>query len=42
MVSLAANVVDNSGEVSDAPTREAIAKFMQGFVDYVGSRKGGR
>ena len=41
MVSLAAGVVDKSGEVSDAPTREAIAKFMQGFVDYVGARKGG-
>ena len=41
LVSRAGSLVDPGGEVSDAPTREAIGKFVKGFVDYVGSRKGG-
>jgi NAD(P)H-dependent FMN reductase len=41
LVSRAGTIVDASGEVSDAPTREAIIKFVKGFVDYIGSRKGG-
>ena len=41
LISRAGSVVDPGGEVSDAPTREAIGKFLKGFVDHVGSRKGG-
>ena len=40
LVSRAGSLVDASGELSDAPTRETIGKFMKGYVDYVASRKG--
>ena len=39
LVSRAGTLVDASGEISDAATREAIGKFMQGFVDWAGARK---
>jgi NAD(P)H-dependent FMN reductase len=38
LVSRAGSLVDASGEISDAPTREAIGKFVKGFVDYVRAR----
>lgn len=38
LVSRAATVIDPNGEITDAATRESIAKFVRGFVDYV--RKG--
>ena len=38
MVARAGKLVDQSGEISDAATRDSIAKFMSGFVDYVRSR----
>ena len=38
MVARAGQLVDQSGEISDAATRESIAKFMSGFVDYVRAR----
>jgi len=38
LVSRAATVIDPNGEITDAATRENIAKFVRGFVDYV--RKG--
>lgn len=41
LVSRAGSLVDANGEIGDAPTREAIGKFMKGFVDYVRLRKGG-
>jgi len=37
LVSRAAGVVDATGEVSDAATRENIRKFLEGFVAYVRS-----
>jgi chromate reductase, NAD(P)H dehydrogenase (quinone) len=42
LVSRAGTVVDANGEISDAATRESIAKFMQGFVAYVHARNKGR
>jgi chromate reductase, NAD(P)H dehydrogenase (quinone) len=41
LVSRAGAVVDANGEISDAATRESIAKFMQGFVAYVRTRNKG-
>ena len=38
LVSRAGGVVDASGEVTDASTRESIGKFMTGFVDYIRKR----
>ena len=35
MVSRAESLVDATGEISDAATRNTISKFMSGFVDYV-------
>lgn len=40
LVSRAGSLVDASGDISDAPTRETIGKFVKGFVDYARSRKG--
>ena len=40
LVSRAATLVDASGEISDAATRDNIAKFVAGFVAYVQQRKG--
>jgi NAD(P)H-dependent FMN reductase len=40
LVSRAGTLIDANGEVSDAKTREAIGKFMAGFVAYVRARKG--
>ena len=37
LVSRAATLVDANGEISDAATRDNIAKFMKGFVDYLGA-----
>ena len=37
LVSRAGSVIDASGEITDAATRESIGKFVQGFVDYVRS-----
>ena len=39
MVSRVGPLVDASGEISDAPTREAIGRFVKVFVDYVKMRK---
>lgn len=39
LVSRAASVVDASGEVSDAATRENIRKFLEGFVAHVRAHK---
>jgi NAD(P)H-dependent FMN reductase len=39
LVSRAGSVVDANGDVTDAATRENIAKFVQGFVEYIRSRK---
>jgi len=39
LVSRAGTLVDANGEISDAATRDAIGKFMQGFVDWTGARK---
>ncbi|MGE5525427.1 MAG: NADPH-dependent FMN reductase, partial [Rhodospirillaceae bacterium] len=41
LVSRAGSIVDANGEISDVATRENIAKFMQGFVDYVRTRNKG-
>jgi NAD(P)H-dependent FMN reductase len=41
LVSRAGTVVDANAEISDAATRESIAKFMQGFVAYVRIRNKG-
>jgi hypothetical protein len=35
-VSRAGQVVDSAGEISDAATRDAIARFVKGFVSYIG------
>jgi chromate reductase, NAD(P)H dehydrogenase (quinone) len=39
MVSRAGGIIDAQGQITDAATREAIAKFVRGFVEFVGSRK---
>ena len=39
LVSRAVNVFDAEGRVADAPTRDAIAKFMAGFVQFVQRRR---
>lgn len=39
LVSRAGSVIDNQGEVTDAATRENIAKFLKGFVEHVAARK---
>ena len=39
MVSRASGLIDANGEISDAATRDNIAKFMKGFVDYVRARE---
>jgi len=39
LLSRADKLVDASGEIGDAATRESIGKFVQGFVGYVDSRK---
>jgi chromate reductase len=39
LVSRAASVIDANGEMTDAATRENIAKFVKGFVDYIRSCK---
>ena len=38
LVSRSGGVVDAQGEIGDAATRENIAKFVAGFVEYVRSR----
>lgn len=38
LVSRVGGVVDEHGEVTDAATRESLAKFLAGFVNYVRSR----
>jgi len=40
LVSRAATLVDANGEITDAATRDSIAKFVNGFVVYVRQRKG--
>jgi chromate reductase len=40
LVSRAGGVVDAQGAISDAATRESIAKFLAGFVKYVAAGKG--
>ncbi len=40
LVSRAGTLMDSNGELSDAATRENVAKFMKGFVDYVASSRG--
>ena len=40
LVSRATALVDTNGEISDAATRDNIAKFVAGFVAYVQQRKG--
>jgi NAD(P)H-dependent FMN reductase len=39
LVSRAGSVIDAKGEITDAATRDSIAKFVAGFVAYVGERK---
>ena len=39
LVSRAGSVIDANGDISDAATRESIGEFVQGFVEYVRSRK---
>lgn len=39
LVSRAGSVIGENGTIQDDATRENIRKFMQGFVDYVRSRK---
>ena len=39
LISRAAQVVDASGEITDAATRDNIRKFMEGFVAFVRARK---
>ena len=39
LVSRASGLVDAQGEIGDAATREGIAKFVAGFVEYVKGRK---
>jgi chromate reductase len=39
LVSRAANVVGSDGEIADAATRDAIVKFVAGFVAYVRDRR---
>lgn len=38
MISRADKLLDASGEIADAATRESIAKFMKAFVDHVKGR----
>lgn len=40
LIARAAGVVDADGEIVDAATRESIAKFLGGFVDFVRRRAG--
>jgi chromate reductase len=40
LVSRAGSLVDANGEITDAATRDNIAKFVNGFVAYVRQRKG--
>ena len=40
LVSRAGTLVDADGEITDAPTRDNIAKFVTCFVGYVSQRKG--
>jgi chromate reductase, NAD(P)H dehydrogenase (quinone) len=35
LISRAANVIDVNGEITDAATRDNLAKFVAGFVEYV-------
>ncbi|HEX2827596.1 MAG TPA: NADPH-dependent FMN reductase [Burkholderiales bacterium] len=39
LVSRAGSVVDPQGTITDAATREAIGKFVKGFVEHVARRK---
>src|SRR5215211_748273 len=39
-VSRAGGLIDAQGRISDPATREAIAKFVRGFVEFVAARKG--
>ena len=39
LVSRAGSVIDAQGSITDTPTREAIGKFVQGFVAHVSARK---
>jgi NAD(P)H-dependent FMN reductase len=39
LVSHASNVIDASGNISDAATRDNLAKFLTGFVAYVRQRR---
>lgn len=41
LVSRASHVVDEQGRIGDAATREAIRRFMEGFVRYVRASKAG-
>lgn len=38
LVSRAANLIDESGDITDAATRDNVAKFVSGFVRYVRER----
>ena len=39
MVSRAGSVIDAQGNITDAATRDAIGKFVKGYVEYVARRK---
>jgi chromate reductase, NAD(P)H dehydrogenase (quinone) len=41
LVSRAGTVFDAQGEITDAATRENLARFMAGFVDYIRARRNG-
>lgn len=41
IVSHAASLIDANGEITDAKTREALQKFLAGFVAHVRHRQGG-
>ncbi|MDD5247578.1 MAG: NAD(P)H-dependent oxidoreductase [Rhodocyclaceae bacterium] len=39
LVSRAASIIDDNGEIVDAATRDNLAKFVRGFVGYVRARR---
>lgn len=41
LVSRAASVIDGNGDITDAATRDNIAKFVAGFVEYIRQRAPG-
>ncbi|MGE5469454.1 MAG: NADPH-dependent FMN reductase [Bacteroidota bacterium] len=40
LIARAGNLIDDSGQIGDNATRDSIAKFVSGFVDYVRERRG--